>query len=415
MKTQYNVIWIDDQFDEQASFIDLAEREGFNLITFKTSRDGMNHLRDNLLDIDAVILDAKVFKESEAELATTKGLRASLDEIAKISGQNNSRDIPHVIFTGQPDLFGSSAFEDMVDGIPIFSKLHSSETLFHRLRKLIGESASASIRNRYPEAYAACEWLTRDSWRMLFPILNSMETGAQLATDPYNDLRKVLENGFRKLYDVGILHERLIENGMVNIQGSSLFLAGIEVKFGSDGTSIKAKSAVIPKLVSEQIRFVLSVCQVGSHTEGNHEIPVTKPSISEVEKWNRAHHLLEIATLMTMDFIVWAKAYMANHPDAVANMANWEPISIIGNGSSSNAGEPEVVSVVVEGEILSITPGSHAFVNTKHLVETEGRNVFIEKKLIKNNELRVGMRVRVSTSGKVLQNNALAAASYTCL
>jgi hypothetical protein len=405
MTNRYKIIWIDDQFDEQESFIDQAERDGLNLIPFKTSREGMDYLHDNLLDVDAVILDAKVFKDRDTELASTKGLRASLDELARISGQNKLRDIPHVIFTGQPDLFGNSAFEDLVDGVPIFSKLQPNEYLFQKLRELIGESESATIRNRYPLAYLACEWMAGNSWRLLFPILNSMETGAELVTDPYNDLRKVLEYAFRKLYDVGILHERLIDNGMVNIQGSSLFLAGMEVRFISDGTSIKAKSAVIPKLVSEQIRFVLGVCQVGSHTEGNQEIPVTKPSISEVEKWNKAHHLLEIATLMTMDLIVWAKAYVDENPDAKVNMKNWEPINQNGNS----------IVLEVEGIIDSINRQGNAFVKTDHLEETERRNISIASWLINNNELTKGMRVRVTTSGRVLENGALAATSYTSL
>jgi hypothetical protein len=249
-----------------------------------------------------------------------------------------------------------------------------------------------------------------NSWRLLYPILNSMESGAGLATDPYNDLRKVLELGFRKLHEAGIIHERLIENGELNIQGSSLFLAGMEARFGRDGTIVKAKSGVIPKLVGEQVKFVLNVCQVGSHTEGNQEIPATKPSIMAVEKRNKNHHLLEIATLMTLDFIVWAKAYVDENLDATVNMANWEPISQSGHGMFL-----EVDSVEVEGVILSITRGGHAFVKTDHLDETGRRNICIGSRLIKNNELTKGMRVKVTTSGKLLDNGALAAESYICI
>lgn len=417
MKTQYKIIWIDDQHDEQESFIDQADREGFEIVPFKTSRDGMSYLRDNLHDVDGIILDAKVFTESTNDTPTERGLNASIKEIAKIIGENHGRDIPYVIFTGQPDLQNDSDFAEKMDGVSVFSKSSpSNKPLFEKLKSLIGDTISTSLRNRYPHAYEASHVITPygESWRLLYPILDSFTSGKPLLSDPYNDLRKVLEHAFRYLHKYAVIHERLIENGQVNLWGSSAFLGDYPAKYGNEGRAVKAKSAVIPKLVAEQVRFVLNVCQVGSHTEGYHEIPITKPSISEVEKWNRDHHLLEIATLMTLDFIVWAKSYVTAHPDAAANMTNWELIPTSGKDSASNTECPDIECIVVEGEILSITSGGHAFVNTKFIAETEGRNVFIEKNLIKNNELRAGMRVSVSTSGKV-NKDTLVAASYTCL
>ena len=293
----------------------------------------------------------------------------------------------------------------MVDGVEIFSKFQSNELLFQRLRDLIGESPSVTLRNRYPAGYAACEWMGSGCWRILFPILDSLRSGRGLLSEPYNDLRKVLEMAFRKLHEVGIIHERLIEYGQVNLWGSSAFLGGYPAKYGNEGGAVKAESAVIPKLVGEQVKFVLNVCQVGSHTEGNHEIPVTKPSITEVEKWNKNHHLLEITTLMTLDFIVWAKAYVDANPNPIFNMENWEPISQCAIGSL----------IEVEGAVISVNRGGNAFVKTDHLEETGHKNICIGSRLVNNNELVKGVRVRVATSGKLLENGALAADSYICL
>lgn len=401
MKTQYKIIWIDDQHDEQESFIDQADRDGFNLIPFKTSREGMDYLRENLLDVDAVILDAKVFKESNTELASTKGLKSSLDELAKISGQNKLRYIPHVIFTGQPDLFGNSAFEDIVDGVTIFSKLQPNEFLFQKLRELIGNSESSTIRNRYPLAYSACEWMDGISWRLLYPILNSMGSGAELDTDPYNDLRKVLEYAFRKLHEVGIIHERLIEDGQVNLWGSCAYLGGYPAKYGNEGGTVKAKSAVIPKLVGEQVKFVLNVCQVGSHTEGNQEIPATKSSIVDVEKRNKNHHLLEISALMTMDFIVWAKAYVDANPDPETNMNNWELMI-----SSRND------DTLIEAQGVALKPDTYGnyFVKIDDTSITNNKNVRIRKNLISNDSLKINSRVKVKF--KSVGNDKWEAESY---
>ena len=113
---------------------------------------------------------------------------------------------------------------------------------------------------------------------------------------------------------------------------------------------------------------------------------------------------------MTLDFIVWAKAYADENPEAKSNMENWEPIS-----QSVNSIVPEAESVEVEGVIASINGGGHAFVKTDHLEETGRKNICIGSRLIKNNELSRGIRVRVTTSGKLLDNGALAAESYICL
>jgi hypothetical protein len=407
MTNRYKIIWIDDQFDEQESFIDQAEREGFEIAPFKTSKEGMSFLGETLHDVDAVILDAKVFTESVADTPTERGLLASLTKIASLSGQNNGREIPHVIFTGQADLCDDEEFAEKMNGIPVFSKSRSNDALFGKLRELIGDSHGATLRNRYPAAYAACEWMEGDCWRILFPILQSLRSGVGLMSDPYNDLRKVLEISFRKLHEVGIIHERLIENGIVNLQGSSLFLAGMEARFGREGTSVKAKEAVIPKLIGEQVKFVLNVCQVGSHTEGNHEIPEKRPSILDVERWNPNHHLLETATLMTLDVIVWAKAFIDASPNPIQNMENWEPELI----PQRATGMP----LEVEGEVMSGNTRGDFFVRPREPEVTEHKNICIGQRLVKTNELSVGVRVRVTTSGRVLGNGALAADHYTCL
>lgn len=408
MTTRYKIIWIDDQYDEQESFIDQADREGFDIVPFKTSRDGMSFLRENLHDVDAVILDAKVFTESTADTATERGLLASLTKIASLSGQNNGKEIPHVIFTGQPDLCDDADFAEKMNGIPVFSKNKSNASLFEKLRELIGDSLGALLRNRYPEAYAACgpDYLGNDCWRLLFPILSSIHSGSPLQSDSYNDLRKVLESAFRLLHAKGVIHERLIERGTVNLQGSSLFLSGREAKLTRDGISVKAKSPVIPLLLAEGVRYVLNLTQTGSHTSDTMEIPMDRPSIPAVERLVPNHHLLETATLMTLDFIVWAKAYVDENLDPNTNMGNWEPIA------PADAGE----LFESEGIILSIDRKGNAFVRPDDSSLGQGKNVCIGSDMTQMKALSRGMRVAVRTSGILIPwCDAWEARDYTLL
>jgi hypothetical protein len=418
MTTPFNIIWIDDQYDEQESFWDQAERHGFEITAFKTSVEGINYLRENLHDIDALILDAKVYTNSTSDVASERGLTASLREISKLSGQYEGKEIPHVIFTGQPDLCKDDDFREKMDGIPVFSKsAPDNKPMFECLKSLIAQTTSSTLRNRYPAAYSACQKISEDGqcWRLLYPILYSFSSGKPLLTDSYNDLRKVLEYTFRYLHKYAVIHERLIENGLINLQGTSLFLAGMDARFSRESTSIKTKAPLTPKILSSQLKLILEICQAGSHTEEYLDQPSSKANIMEVEKWNSHHHLFQTATLMTLDFIVWAKAYVDANPDPETNMKNWEPICQNGNNIVPKTGGAIAESIEVECVILSTTGGGHAFVKTDHLTETGRKNIFIHKTLIGNEKLVKGSRVRVATSGEILENGALAATSCTLL
>jgi hypothetical protein len=409
MNPLYKIVWIDDQHEEFPQFVDEALYSGFQIKAFKTSRSGTEYLRQNLHDVDAVILDAKVFTESVDEVAGLGGLTASLAEILRISGENGRRNIPHLVFTGAPDLIDDQRFKEQMDGmgVAVFSKSGSNDEVFDALRRMIGESPSATIRNQYPAAYAACEWMGNSCWRMLFPILDSMRSGVKLMSDPYNDLRKVVEFAFRELHRAGIIHERLIENGIIVLQGCSLFLAGKEAKFSrGQEVIVKPKSMVVPKLVGDQLKFILDVCQVGSHTQSDEDVPKTKPSITEVEKWNLNHHLLEAATLMTLDFIVWAKAYVEANPNPAHNINNWEVIS------QTEAGEV----LELEGVVISSSPGGDYYVRADVLESTGGRNIRIFRKILTADDLSIGVRVHVTTFGRIHSNtNSIEATAYRLL
>ena len=81
----YQVLWIEDQPEAQPGFMDQAELQGIYLHNYRTSREGISELEQNLQKYDAVILDAKVYDESENEVPSTIGLRNARDRIIELS------------------------------------------------------------------------------------------------------------------------------------------------------------------------------------------------------------------------------------------------------------------------------------------------------------------------------------------
>ena len=110
MRKKYNVIWIDDEWDKMIAFKDECEIiHQIHLEPFRTQKDGMEELDKNLNAWDAVILDAKMFDQSDInEVPKLDGLRNAINHINQLSLR---RKIPYFISTGQPDLMHNETFE----------------------------------------------------------------------------------------------------------------------------------------------------------------------------------------------------------------------------------------------------------------------------------------------------------------
>jgi len=116
---KYAVLLIDDLWEEQQAFLAYAEQENIIITPFKTSKDGMNAFEEKLDIWDAVILDATVFLESEDEVASTRGMSASIRRITELSSE---RYVPYFVYTDQPDLLNNPLFGDMLEGKSIITK-----------------------------------------------------------------------------------------------------------------------------------------------------------------------------------------------------------------------------------------------------------------------------------------------------
>ena len=87
MKTRYEVIWIDDEWDKMTQFKEECEViHHINLHPFRTQKAGMDALDNDIKKWDAVLLDAKMFDQSEDnEVAKLDGLRKAIEHINQLS------------------------------------------------------------------------------------------------------------------------------------------------------------------------------------------------------------------------------------------------------------------------------------------------------------------------------------------
>lgn len=326
---KYNFLWIDDEWKAQGGFIDEAAQLGVKIIARKTSREGMEYLEENLNEVDAVILDAKVFDESEDEVAKTDGLYSSTHYIDTLKGKHNNQEIPYAVYTGQSDLMDQSMFQSSLNGKRIFSKLKNgdSRALIEYLKDAAKSSLKATIRNRYPAVYTACldgnygDYGKR-IWMRLISIFRSIENSTHASDEPYTNIRKALEDVMWRLTDKGFIPGELSADGRMPHQLVSVFFSDGYVILGREGLTILSSGNILPEILQQNLRSLLQVLAPGSHSERLPEVDLideVRKGIQSVSVRVKDHHLVEISTLLMCDLIVWINSFLTEKSNSQEN------------------------------------------------------------------------------------------------
>lgn len=315
------IIWIDDEYEKQDALLDSAYHNyGVTLIPFKTSKAGMEALANDLSSFSGVILDAKVFYESENEVAKLKGLQNSIYRLKELSSK---RYIPYVVFTGQKDLESNETFEDMIPGVAVFKKGIETDKMFNHLLQEIGKLDETTLIKDFRPAFEACEFIGGESKNTLLQILLSIRRPLENFDDNlyFTQIRIILEGMFRSANKYGLLHDKCIDKGKVNLTESSLFLAGKDLKY----SNVRCTTAHFPKIIADSIQTIIHTTGAASHTTD----PEIKKNmnIAEYRKLINTPYLLYSLTFQLMDILIWYVKYVEKNPDISSNQKLWIEIA----------------------------------------------------------------------------------------
>lgn len=242
-----NVIWIDDEYEKNLSFIEKC-KELHNIIIkpFKTSKDGMNALENNIDHWDAIILDAKAFDESENEQQSLRGLAHSVKRINELSSK---KQIPYFIYTGQPDLISNDTFSEMYDNIYVKGNVggNNGSKMIQDIIAEVNERENIVIRKKYSQIFS---WLPSPIDDELLDILKIIENDNHSNSDVFNKIRKILDWVMVELYDYGLLVEKFTGT---NLAQCSTFLGKKEMQ------------KFVPQYIQRQIHSCTAIANEGSH------------------------------------------------------------------------------------------------------------------------------------------------------
>ena len=315
MKKDYNVIWIDDEWEKQQEFKDECEDLGIHLQGFSYQKAGMDELDKHPNSWDAVILDGEIKDKSEHEEPSTKGLLNALMHLASLPA---NRQIPHFISTGKDKVKDNEMLKDEI----IYIKDIDDEKLFDDIRTTIDKIEEFKVKILYKEVIEFLKRInkeTSDSIIAIFKKMHFPESNEQFDSKLYyNQIRQALECIFIEAKEKGVIPVECFNGERPNIDQCYRYLVGdpayhAGVRFGQPGERI------VPEYIENMMSIIKNLGNEFSHPNEN-----TK---THFLLFSLAFHLYEIA--------VWMYKYFEDNPDIEKNKSKCVMIEIAKSGDTA--------------------------------------------------------------------------------
>ncbi|MCR5312800.1 MAG: hypothetical protein K6E54_03990 [Bacteroidaceae bacterium] len=318
---KYKILWIDDEWDTMKAFQQECEvLYGLELVPFRTRKEGMDALERDLKSWDGVILDAKMFDESDNEVAKLTGLRKAKQRLDELSIK---RAIPYFIATGQPDLISDEIFEESFGKYYIKGK--DDVKLMEDLLTAVQSSEKSQIRKLYQDVFQAIEHLAlgNQASSILENILLPMHYPEKYRdfepSKHYNQLRQLLEYVFRACNKVGLIPDECMNNGTVNLSQSTIYLSGkdaniVGVRYGDKFN----KDRIVPPYIEHILRYTIDLGNIHSHSTEMKE--VDHSTEEKIMVTSNSRYMIFGLALQICETILWFDQYIAQHNDKEINL-----------------------------------------------------------------------------------------------
>lgn len=324
MKTKYEVIWIDDEWEKMDAFKEECEViHQIYLHPFSTQKPGMDEFDKNPKKWDAIILDARLEKDGVG----VTGLREAVTHINQVS---LSHKIPYFISTGQPDLMRNETFEQAFG--KYYIKGRDDQKLIEDIKVAAGKSSRFQTKTIYLDAIEQLESI--DAWccEKILDILEAMHF-PEKDIDPllyYNPLRQTLEYIFRKANKAGIIPDEFIgkEKDDVNLNQCVQFLSGgnadwIGIRFGG------AKESAVPVHIKNMMFQVLNLGNINSHSRTLDDDEQKRLGAYFEENVCNTRYLIYSLALQICEIAVFMGKYIDAHKDSSENKKQFKTFGTI--------------------------------------------------------------------------------------
>lgn len=336
-----NVLWVDDNESIHMSACMEAKRSPYYLkLVPKTCwEDAETLLTTNYDDFSAIILDAKCKVKKTDPADTLLFLPTVIRRLGELAAQKQ-RTIPWFVLSAGDG--GDSGEVGRLDWTKrdrlawddwegdFYNKETDKPSLFARIRKLANVSNATQIKTiLYKDVFEAlgsfkgADIVTAK--RILVDILEALHFNSNefKAVLYYNQLRQLVEILFRACNKVGLIPDQCIKDGIVNLNQSSLYLAGKDAKLAGVRYG-DSEDRIITPHIEKEIRYILELGNNNSHTVELED--EDKKQMEEFFRTANSKYIVFSLALQMCDIIVWFKDYIAVHNDKEINLSKCTPI-----------------------------------------------------------------------------------------
>ena len=273
----YSVLWIDDECDKLNDFIVNAEQDGIYITSYKTAKDGLKALKENLDLWDGIILDGKFYSNSENEKADINALFSAKEELVRLQSK---RYIPWFVYTGQPDLLSDEMFNKWLNGRRYYAKAKADvegdeDQMFEDIKKEADKQIPTQVRHKYDNVFG----IIPNSDNLLLDILMGMEQNRTNVPEYFNEIRKMIESIAIYLNIKGALP---IPFESSNLSECSRYIGG---------------SSEFPVYIQRSFHSCVQVCNDGSH----------RSEIDKKVRNNEIRYLLRSTIFELLNILEWCK------------------------------------------------------------------------------------------------------------
>lgn len=285
MKTKYQILWIDDEWQTMESFkTHCLLQYGLELHPFKTRKEGLEDYALHEDYYEAAILDAKGLDESEHEVANVGSLQNAVMQI-----KEHYPNLPYFIFTGQEDLMSQSLFKSLFPDY--YKKVIDDDRMCEDIIKAIEDKPNRRIVNKYPEIFS---WLEPPIYEDVLDIIKSYEYGDTCNADVFNKIRKVMDWVFESLSDYSPL---------------SLSFDGTNQNECSKLLANPKQNEYVPIYIQRNIHSLVVIANEGSH----------RLSIDESIRNGKAPYLIPATIFELLSVLVWLHQLLTNDESQIQN------------------------------------------------------------------------------------------------
>jgi hypothetical protein len=323
---KYKVLWVDDQCKEMEQFVIEADNEGIYLDGYRSYIEGFEILEKNLEKYDAILLDG-LFFENKNQVEGTEDVVALGRAIGKINELKLKKAFPWFVLSGKEQFTkGNSILE--ANKKRCFDKTNHKDVdeLFQEIKKSADNLLDTQIKHDFQKVFEVCteKYIGNDAQKPLMHILKSVKQPLNSFDDEFyfTQIRIILESMFRAANKQGLLHDKCIPGGKVNLTESSLFLTGENTKH----LDVYCSEIHFSKIISESVKSIIFITGSASHTVA----PDIKNNLnfSEFRKTVQTPYLLYSLTFQLMDILIWFKKYSDDNPDREKNKSYWKDVQI---------------------------------------------------------------------------------------